>query len=133
MTEEEIEALKKVFGSPQPEEKQNVHTFLNKVAEKPDTTRVGYVKEEELGTPPLTIRTLKELSLISDKIMDNDFFKKYYEARSEIVTSTSLSKEAMLIKLAVVQRREIADVTPEKKVNKGWFKRRKNPEPVAQF
>ena len=80
----------------------------------------------------LSATELKELSLISDQIMGNEFFKDYYAKRAEILTSTSLSKDAMLIKLAVVQRREISDMTPVRKENKSWFKKRKEPEAQIQ-
>ena len=46
--------------------------------------------------------------------------------QSEILTSTSLSKEAKLLELAVVSRREVADVTKKpRKENSSWFKRKK--------
>ena len=132
LTEEEKKALESYFGSPQPEEKHSVHTFLSNITKSKDTTKTGNLTAEEIGTPNLNVRAIKELSLISKRIMGNPFFGEYYDAKSEIITSTSLSKEATLIKLAVIQRREISDMTPEKKVNKGWFKK-KNQEPEARF
>lgn len=133
LDEAEKKALESYFSSPQPEEKHNVHTFLHNVATSKDTTKTGNLKEEEIGKPLINARTLKGLALISDKILDSDFLKTYFEARSEILTSTSLSKDATLIKLAVVQRRELADLTkPERKENKGWFKK-KNQEPEIKI
>lgn len=126
LTEEEKEVLKSYLGvgSPVPEEKHNVHSFLYKIATSDDTTKTGFLKDEEVGTPQLTVRGLKDMSLISDKIMRNNFFSEYYKAKAEIISSTSLSRRGFLSKLAVLQKREIADVTEEKerKQNKGWFK-----------
>jgi len=119
------------FGAQLPEEKYNVHSFLNKVATSDDTTKTGNLKEEELGIPKISLRTLKELSLISDRIVGNTFFKDYYTAKGEILTATSLSKDAKLISLAVVQKRQIEDLTKtERKENKGWFKPKEKPEGV---
>ena len=47
--------------------------------------------------------------------------------------STSLSKDAKLIELAVMQRREIADVTKRPmKENRGWFKGKQNNQQETQ-
>lgn len=111
------------YSAPIPEEKHSVHSFLHKVATADDTTKVGNLTAEEVGLPQITLRADKELALISDRIMNNDLFAKYYSAKGEILTSTSLSKEAKLLSLAVVQKRIIEDQTgKERKVNKGWFK-----------
>lgn len=116
-----------IGGKATPDEKHNVHSFLHNVATAPDTTKVGYLGEEELGNMPQTVRSSKELALISNKIMANDFFKDYFEKEAEISTSTSLSKNAKLINLAVVQKRELADTTKKRKINRSWFKK-KQPE-----
>jgi len=109
------------------EEKHNAHTFLNSVATSEDTTRVGFLKEEEVGIPKLSIRTLKELELYCREIADDNGWADFFQKRSEILTSTSLSKEAKLLDLAVMQRREFTNATkPPRKVNKGWFGQRKS-------
>lgn len=131
LTEEEKQALADAygFGAPTPKEQHNAHSFLNKVATEEDTTKVGNLTSDELGLPRTNIRTIKEMALIAEKIMGNNFLKDYYNAKAEILTSTSLSKEAKLINLAVIQRRQIEDLTkPERKENKGWFKS-KQPQP----
>lgn len=113
-------------NSPMPEEKHNVHLFLHKVATADDTTKLGNLGSEEVGMPRLTLRAYKDLSLIADTIMDNKFISKYYKDNAEILTSTSLSKDAKLVSLAVLQKRQIEDVTKPKKENRGWFKKEEN-------
>jgi hypothetical protein len=104
---------------------QNVHAFLREVAAAKDTTKTGFLTAEELGTPELPNRTFKELALFCDDIGNMGFFSDYFIKRSEILTSTSLSKEAKLLELAVISRRQLEDVTkPKKKENKGWFKKK---------
>lgn len=110
-------------GSPTPEERANVHAFINKVANSKDTTKTGYLESEEIGTPNNPIRTIKELGLISDKLMHNVVFKDFFNAQSEIITSTSLSKNAKLIELAVISRRQLEDITKPKQKPKGFFKK----------
>ena len=118
------------YGAPLPEEKHNVHSFLHKVATSDDTTKVGNLTSDELGMPRLTLRTYKDLSLISTEIMGNEFLGNYYAKQAEILTSTSLSKDAKLISLAVLQKRQIEDVTKPKKENKGWFKKKEDNQEV---
>lgn len=126
--EEKLELSQYLYGTPVPDEKHSVHTFLNKVATSEDTTKLGFLKEEEVGTPRHPIRAYKNFALISDKIIDNPFFNEYFKAESEIVTSTSLSRDAKLLNLAVIQRRQVEDITKPKKVNKGWFQKKEQNE-----
>lgn len=118
--------------NPIPEEKQNLHSFLTKVIDAEDTTKVGNLTEEELGNLATTLRGTKELELISKEIMENDTFANYFKKEAEIITSTSLSKNAKLLNLSVVQKREIADVTPRRKPNSGWFKKKNKSQEDIQ-
>ncbi len=111
-------------NSPEPEQKHNTHTFLHRVATSIDTTKTAYLTDEEIGIPLHPVRTIKSLALIADKIVDNPFFREYFEAESEIVTASSLSRDAKLINLSVIQRRQLEDVTKKQKENKGWFKKK---------
>ena len=128
--EEEKELLNHLTGSAAgSDDKHNVHKFLHDVVVTPDTTRVGFLRDEEVGTPKNTVRTLKELALFCNDVADMAWFGDYFEKMSQIVTSTSLSKNAKLLELAVVSRREIADVSKKNlKPNKGWFKRKEKPD-----
>jgi hypothetical protein len=142
LTDEEIQKLKDAvaadatpsennspagYNSPIPDEKQNAWTFLKKVMEIPNTMRVGNLSAEEVGIPPLSLRTLKECELISSDIIGNFFYAEYFRNKAEILSGSSLSKDAKLISLSSLQRREIADTTKPKAVNSGWFGSRKEP------
>jgi len=130
--EEVIQRLSEMMAgnANSPDEKHNVHTFLFNVSKADDTTKVGNLRDDkelnELGVPKLPVRSYKEMALISEKIMGNEWFSNYFKDAAEIVTSTSLSRTGFLTNLAVVQRREVADVTKRRvQVNKGWFKGKK--------
>lgn len=125
LTEEEKEAVREAIGysSNVADGKHNVHTFLHNVATAKDTTKLGNLSEAELGMMENPVRAYKFLALFSDKIMKKEGLKDFFNTRSEIGTATSLSKHGFLTKLAVVTRKELADVTPkERKENKSWFK-----------
>lgn len=121
--------LSQAQNAPQQEEKYNVHIFLHRVATADDTTKVGYLKEEEVGVPTHPTRALKGFALIASEIMDNEFVANYFEKRSEIVTATSLSRDGFLVKQATTQTRQIADVTKAKrKPSSSWFKKKDDKE-----
>ena len=124
LSEEELaEKIASLVGvTPVPEEKTNMYTFLTNIAIAEDTTKIGYLKEEELGMPTLPVRSDKSLALWSGEVMENPFFQNFFLKESEDTTSTSLSRDGFLAKLAVLQKKEIADVTKPKRENKGWFK-----------
>lgn len=120
-------------NAPTQEEKQNVFTFLTNVVTSDDTTKIGYLRDDEtlneLGLPKLPVRALQSMALISGTIMNNKFFQEYFMAESEIVTKTSLSRDGKLINLSVIQKREIADTTTKpRKQNKSWFKPKRNTQ-----
>jgi hypothetical protein len=108
------------------QEKANTHTFFTRVIQEKDTTKTGNISPEELGNPQLTLRGTKELELFCRDVYKDDSWGDYFEKLAEIQTSTSLSKDGFLLRLSVTQKKELADVTPKRKPNKGWFKKGDN-------
>ena len=105
-------------------EKANAISFFTDIIKSDDTIKTGNLELTELGEPRLPLRSLKGLELFSKDIYEDAEWESYFKKKGEILTSTSLSKDAILIKLAVTSKKELADVTPkEKKKNKGWFKK----------
>lgn len=110
MTAQEVEEYVQALAGNTPggDEKNNVHTFLNKVATAEDTTKLGNLKEEEVGLPKLPQRTYLDLALFCKDVANMEYFYDYFQKKAEILTSSSLSKDAKLISLAVMQRREFS-------------------------
>ncbi len=104
------------------EGKTSVHTFLQTVASTKDSTRVANLKEEELAIAFLPVRSALELGLFCEYVADDDYTAEYFKRQAEITNSTSLSREGFLIKAAITTKKELADMTPKKKKNRGWFK-----------
>lgn len=116
-------------SSASPEEKHNVHKFLHDISVSKDTTKTGYLTKEELGVPKHPVRVTKELALFCKDVADMNYFAEYFNAKAEIITSTSLSKDAKLLNAAVTTKREMADVTKrEPTEKKGWFKKKNKGE-----
>lgn len=107
------------------EDKQSVHTFLFNVATAEDTRKIGNLRDDkdisELGMPSHNVRGSFELARISESIMDNDIFAKWFKAEAEETLATSLSREGFLVRQATTQTKQVSDITQRKKINKGWF------------
>lgn len=124
------EAIQKIAmamkdNAPAQDEKINVHTFLRDVVVTPDATRVGNLRDDkdmnELGMGSYTVRGCKDMSLISGKIMNNNFFSGYFEQKAQDTLATSLSRGGFLVRQASVQTKQVVDATKRRKVNSGWF------------
>jgi hypothetical protein len=125
LTEEQARELVRELN----EGKQNLHKFFTKIIQSNDTTKTGNLTIEELGMPNLPARTNKELALFCEDVFPHSKWKEFFEKKSEILTSTSLSKDGLLVKLSVTQKKEssLRDDTPRKE-NKGWFKKKDDGE-----
>ena len=121
-------------NAPSQDDKHNVHTFLDSVVRAKDTKKIGNLRDgndknpDELGLPTLNVRGSLDLALISSDIMNNDYFKTYFEKEAELTLATSLSREGFLVKQATTQTKQVADATRRRKINKGWFGREKIEE-----
>ena len=127
ISEQEAQDILRQFN----EGKANMHSFFTNVVKSIDTTKTGNLDSNELGISKLPVRTYKELSLFCKEVANQEDWSVYFDKMSEIQTSTSLSKNALLLTLAVTTKKELADVTPTKKENSGWFKNKNNSTPSA--
>lgn len=129
LTEEQLlkiaDAMKD--NAPTPEEKQNVHAFLNNVMLTEDNTKVGNLRDDkeynELGFPVWNVRGALEMAQISELIIGNNFFKEYFEKSADNTLKTSLSRNGFLIKAAVTQVKSVSDSTKRRRTTKGFFKK----------
>jgi len=122
LTMAEKEELAKILSvAPVPDEKHTVFTFLDNVAKSKDTTKTGFLKDEEIGMLGNPTRAYKEAGLFAKEVMHNDNLARFFNQEAEIVTSTSLSRNAMLLRLAITTQKQIADVTKAGKSSKGML------------
>jgi len=130
MTDEEaiLKLAAAMKDAPSQEDKVNVHTFLLNVVQETEPNKVmkiGNLRDDkemnELGKPIWNVRGSFGMALIADKIMDNKYFKEYFEADAMNTLGTSLSREGFLIKHATITTKQVADVTKRRKINRGMF------------
>ena len=123
--QEQLEELMKSYGSPTPEEKHTVHSFLHKVATSKDTLKTGNLDKEEVGSVRLPVRSVKEFELMSRKLCADSMMADYFKDEAEIITASSLSKDGFLVRQSTLQRKELSDSrTKPRKENTGWFKKK---------
>jgi hypothetical protein len=98
------------YGSPEEVTAENVYTFLKRaVFETPETFKVGNLKQPELGQPQIPVRTWLNIAL-SFKMRKRLGLNQYCRDKANILTDTSLSRDATALKLAVTQKKEVTRV-----------------------
>ena len=120
----ELEEYIKNYGNPASDQKHTVHSFLHDVAISNDTLKTGNLTPEEVGAIRLPVRTIKEFSLYAKELCEDEVMEKIFNGESEGITASSLSKDAKLITLAVIQKREWMTSSKQKKENSGWFRKK---------
>jgi len=124
------EAIMKIASAmkgnePTTDDKQSVPAFLFNVATADDSTKIGNLDDSkennELGSPKHNVRGSLRLARISNQIMGNTYFTKWFNSEAESTLATSLSKQGFLVRQATTQTKQISDITKRRKINKGWF------------
>ena len=129
ITNEEIEQLeeelKKLeskdtsYGSPKPSEKDSQFKFFRDILRIEDTTRVGNLSAQELGLTKLGVRHYQEIAAYANAEGLN-IVSDYLNLKSQIISSTSMSKKGFWAELFVTMiKREKKDKPKEEK--KKWF------------
>ena len=103
------------YGSPDPDEKQNQHSFLHKAAfDSTNTIKTTFLSTEELGRPLFNVRFLMDLEDISKFYLD-DYAKKYgvnemnrvsnyFLQKIYNITDSGMSKDGFSMNLNVTRK-----------------------------
>ncbi len=127
--EEELKKLEDKdtsYGSPKAPEKDSQFKFFRDILRIKDTTRIGNLTAQELGLSKLGVRHYQELALYSEA-EDLKDVSKYFMSRSQIITSTSMSKKGFWAQLFVTQIKSEKKSKPIE-VKKGWFAKKTEQE-----
>jgi hypothetical protein len=123
LTPDEIEELNKYLSTvPKKEEKAGIFSFFQRVFKAKDTSKAGFVDEQEL----FSARTYQSAALYADE-MNLKEVGKYLRNEGEIVLATSLSKTGFLIKAIITQKRELTAKTAAEK-KKRWLGKKEETE-----
>lgn len=117
---EDIAEWQEAYGSPEPEEKHNQHTFLSNAVKSTDTVRTTYLDEWELGRPMFNVRFLLDMEDISKFYLDemaiglsstdNPVFNNvanYFRQKILNITDSGMSKEGFAMNLNVTKKMDM--------------------------
>ncbi len=132
VTDEELkvleEELKKLegkdsdYGSPKSSEKDNLFKFFRTILAIKDTTRVANLTRQELGISDISVRGWKRIARYA-KEEGLDVVADYFDAQSEIMTSTSMSIKGFWSQNFVTQIKKEGKIK-DKTEKKGWFSKK---------
>lgn len=102
------------YGPPEPEEKQNAHSFLHKaVFGEPSTLKTTFLSEGELGRPDFTTRFLLSIKTVAEdlidpicKELDNQIngISHYFNEKVENITASGLSNKGFSMNINVTRK-----------------------------
>ena len=128
--EEDLKKLGEIgtgYGSPEPEKKEGIFRFFRYILNIKDTTRIGNLRDSELGVTRVGVRSYQEIANYA-YAEDLDLVGDYFRDKSDIITATSMSRKGFWPQLFVTQiKKETKEKPTEAK--KGWFaKKEETPE-----
>lgn len=106
------EEWREQYGVPEPEEKHNQHTFLAKSIELPDSEKVTFLHEQELGRPLFNVRFLLDLEDVAKHYLDqiatelgvNNRIAIYFRQKINNICSSGMSNKGFVQNLNATRR-----------------------------
>lgn len=101
------------YGPPEPEERQNAHSFLHKATfDQPHTLKTTFLTEGELGRPDFTTRFLLSIKTVAEDLIDPlciefelpNGISHYFKEKVENITSSGLSNKGFSMNLNVTRK-----------------------------
>ncbi len=100
------------YGSPEPEEKHNQHTFLSKAVGAKDTVRTTFLSDSELGRPLFSVRFLLDMEDVSRHYLDifaveyggSNRIADYFLNKVQNITSSGMSNKGFAMNLNVTRK-----------------------------
>ncbi len=104
--------LAEIYGSPEPEEKHNQHTFLSNAVKAKDTVRTTFLSESELGRPLFSVRFLLDMEDVSRHYLDifaiqcggNNRIADYFLNKVQNITDSGMSNKGFSMNLNVTRK-----------------------------
>lgn len=100
------------YGSPEPEEKHNQHTFLSKAVSAKDTVRTTFLSDQELGRPLFSVRFLLDMEDVShhyldgfvDEVDGSNRIANYFLNKVQNITDSGMSNKGFTMNLNVTRK-----------------------------
>ena len=98
----DINSNQEEWTPPNPEVKDNIYKFFRDVLKEKDSTRIGNLKDDELGRAKKSVRALNNISEYAN-IEGLPLVSDYIKNKSLNITSTSMSRKGWFMSLTVTQ------------------------------
>ncbi len=100
------------YGSPEPEEKHNQHTFLSNAIKSKDTVRTTFLSEQEIGKPLFSVRFLLDMEDVSHHYLDGfaeafggkNRISDYFFNKVQNITDSGMSNKGFAMNLNVTRK-----------------------------
>lgn len=106
--------FQEVYGSPEPEEKHNQHTFISNSLTFDEPEKVTFMSESELGTPLFNLRFLLDIEDIckyylddlSNRFTTTNRISQYFREKIINIASSGMSNKGFIQNLNVTKKME---------------------------
>ncbi|KKN65818.1 hypothetical protein LCGC14_0477540 [marine sediment metagenome] len=104
--------MAELYGSPEPEEKHNQHTFLSNAIKSKDTVRTTFLSEQEIGKPLFSVRFLLDMEDVShhyldgfaEKLSGKNRISDYFFNKVQNITDSGMSNKGFAMNLNVTRK-----------------------------
>lgn len=108
------------YGSPKPEEKENMFKFFKEILNLPASWKVGNLKDEEIGKIELTVRSNLSLAQYA-RAEGLDLVSDYFENEADIVAAPTMGRKGFMAQLFVTQIRREQKMSAPQPQKRSWF------------
>ena len=130
---EDYEDVDEYSNVPGMKKKDDVFSLFSKVWKAQDSSKVANLSNQELGMLPMSVRDNKYLALLGVTFGHRDL-ANFFNARAEIINSTSASKKGWFTELFISQKKFTSKASsqtmslPEKKSKWNLYNKNKQQQ-----
>ncbi len=99
--------MQEQYGSPEPDEQHSTHTVIDRALFKsPETLKLTFLHESELGRPLFSVRFLLDLQKAAAH-SSLERISHYYKNKVENITGSGMSNKGFMMNLNVTRRKDM--------------------------
>jgi len=108
------------YGSPEPEQKENIFRFFKELLKFEKTWKIGNLSAAEIGSTKLGVRHFLNLAQYAEAEGLN-IVSKYLIGKANIIAEPTMGKKGFFAELFVTQIKKLEKLKEPKKEKQGWF------------
>ena len=114
------------FTNPEPKSLGGIYALFNTVLKRLDSTKVGNLDKDELGSLGISVRECKRIALLADTF-GHPIFADFFKSQAGIISDSSMSKSGWFTELFVTSKKYASRESSSKvdtlpQYNKGKWK-----------